>query len=82
MRNKTPKRRAKAKLREDRAEAIGPNDLRVTGFVHDQLALGTKLRLLTIVHTQSRYCLATDVRFRYRGEDVVRTLERNCRSAG
>ena len=27
LRNKTPKRRVKAKLREDRAEAVGPNDV-------------------------------------------------------
>ncbi len=27
LRNKTPKRRVKAKLREDRTEAIGPNDI-------------------------------------------------------
>jgi putative transposase len=27
LRNKTPKRRVKAKLREDRAEAVRPNDV-------------------------------------------------------
>ena len=27
LRNKTPKRREKAKLRKDRQEAIGPNDV-------------------------------------------------------
>ena len=27
LRNKTPKRRVKAKLRDDRAEAVGPNDV-------------------------------------------------------
>jgi putative transposase len=27
LRNKTPKRRVKAKLRENRAEAVGPNDV-------------------------------------------------------
>ena len=27
LRNKTPKRRAKAKLRDDRTEAVGPNDV-------------------------------------------------------
>ena len=66
----------KAKLRDDRAEAIGPNDVWAMDFVHDQLALGKKLRILTIVDTHSRYCPATEVRFQYRGEDVVQTLER------
>jgi putative transposase len=51
-------------------------------FVHDQLATGKKLRLLTIVDTHSRYSPATDARFTYRGEDVVQTLERVCGQIG
>ena len=51
-------------------------------FVHDQLALGNKLRILTIVDTHSRFCPAADPRFAYRGEDVVRTLERVCAQVG
>ena len=51
-------------------------------FVHDQLATGRKLRVLTIVDTHSRYAPATDPRFSYRGEDVVQTLERVCREVG
>jgi putative transposase len=75
LRNKHPKRRVKAKLREDRQDAVGPNDAWATDFVHDQLALGRKLRILTVVDTHSRFCPATDPRFSYRGEDVVQTLE-------
>jgi putative transposase len=82
LRNKHPKRRVKAKLREDRQAAVGPNDVWAMDFVHDQLATGTKLRILTIVDTHSRYCPATDARFTYRGEDVVQTLERICKSGG
>lgn len=51
-------------------------------FVHDQLATGRKLRILTIVDTFSRFSPATDPRFSYRGEDVVQTLERVCREFG
>lgn len=51
-------------------------------FVHDQLATGRKIRVLTIVYTFTRFSPAVDPRFSYRGEDVVRTLERICRSAG
>ena len=65
MRNKHPKRRVKAKLREDRQEAVGPNDVWAMDFVHDQLATGRKLRILTVVDTQSRYCPATDARFTF-----------------
>ena len=82
LRNKRPKRRVKAKLREDRQEAIGPNDVWAMDFVHDQLATGRKLRILTIVDTHSRYAPAIDPRFTYRGEDVVQTLERVCGQLG
>ena len=82
LRNRSPKRRVKAKLREDRQEAAGPNEVWAMDFVHDQLALGKKLRILTIVDTHSRYCPAADPRFAYRGEDVVQTLERVCARVG
>ncbi|CDX37965.1 transposase (fragment) [Mesorhizobium sp. ORS 3359] len=42
LRNKTPKRRVKAKLREGREEAVGPNDVWVMDFVHDELATDKK----------------------------------------
>ncbi|SMO90607.1 putative transposase [Paracoccus laeviglucosivorans] len=82
LRNNHPKRRVKAKLREDRREAAGPNEVWAMDFVHDQLALGKQLRILTIVDIHSRYCPAADPRFTYRGEDVVQTLERVCRQIG
>ncbi|SDH97137.1 putative transposase [Alloyangia pacifica] len=51
-------------------------------FVHDQLATGRKLRVLTVVDTFSRYVRVLDARFTYRGEDVVATLERVCKRTG
>lgn len=51
-------------------------------FVHDQLATGRKIRVLTMVDTFSRYSPALDARFSYRGEDVVVTLERVCSRLG
>ncbi len=82
LRNKIPKRRVKAKLREDRTNAIRVNETWAMDFVHDQLATGRKIRVLTIVDTFSRFSPAVDARFSYRGEDVVLTLERICRSVG
>lgn len=82
LRNKTPKRRVKAKLREQRIDARHSNQVWAMDFVHDQLATGRKLRILTIVDTHSRFAPATDPRFSYRGEDVVQTLERVCRQVG
>ena len=55
LRNKTPKRRVKAKLREDRAEARQINETWAMDFVHDQLVTGRKLRVLIIVDAFSRF---------------------------
>jgi hypothetical protein len=80
-RNKTPKRRVKAKLREDRTVALQVNETWAMDFVHDQLATGRKIRILTVVDTYSRFSPAVDPRFSYRGEDVL-TLERICGNVG
>ena len=82
LRNKTPKRRVKAKLRDDRVEAVSPNEAWAKDLVHDQLATGRKLRVLTVVDTFSRYVQVLDARYSYRGEDVVATLNRVCRTIG
>lgn len=82
LRNKHPKRRVKAKLREDRAEAVRPNDVWAMDFVHDQLATARRIRVLTVVDTFSRYSPVLDARFSYRGEDVVETLEQVCGNIG
>jgi putative transposase len=82
LRNKTPKRRVKAKLRDDRCAAIETNETWAMDFVHDQLATGRKIRVLTVVDTYSRFSPAVDPRFSYRGEDVVLTLERICKVVG
>src|ERR1700745_1431485 len=68
LRNKTPKRRVTAKLRDDRREATQPNETWAMDFVHDQLATGRKIRVLTVVDTFSRYAPVIDPRFTYRGE--------------
>ena len=79
LRNKTPKRRVKAKLRDDRTPATRSNETWAMDFVHDQLATGRKMRVLTVVDTFSRFSPAIDPRFSYRGADVVEVLERVCR---
>jgi putative transposase len=82
LRNKTPKRRVKAKLREDRRPPTRSNETWAMDFVHDQLATGRKLRVLTIVDTFSRYSPAAEPRFSFRGADVVEVLERIGREVG
>jgi putative transposase len=82
LRNKTPKRRVKAKLRDDRRAASTYSEIWAMDFVHDQLATGQKIRVLTVVDTFSRFSPVIDPRFSYRAEDVVATLERVCVATG
>jgi len=51
-------------------------------FVHDQLATGRKLRVLTIVDTFSRFSPTAEPRFSCSGADVVEVLERVCNEVG
>ena len=76
LRNKTPKRKVKAKLREDRQPASRPNDVWAMDFLHDQLFDGRKIRILAVIDTFSRFSPALDPRFAYRAADVVETLDR------
>lgn len=76
------RRRVKAKLRADRMEPTHSNHVWAMDFVHDQLANGRKIRVLTVVDTFSRFSPTVDARFNYKGEDVVQTLERVCREVG
>ena len=76
LRNKSPKRRVKAKLRDGRSPATEPNQVWAMDFVHDQLFDGRKIRVLTIVDAFTRFSPAIDVRRSYRGANVVETLER------
>ena len=82
LRNKTPKRRVKAKLREGRQSATRSNETWAMDFVHDQLATGRKLRVLTIVDIFSRFSPALEPRFSFHGADVVDVLERVGRELG
>ena len=79
---RTPKRRVMAKLRDDRRLATRSNETWAMDFVHDQLATGQKMRVLTIVDTFSRFSPALEPRFTFRGADVVEVLERVGRQVG
>ena len=76
MRRKPPRRRVQAKLREARVPARFQNDCWSMDFMADQTFDGRRLRVLTVVDHFSRVSPAMEVRRRYTGYDVVRTLER------
>lgn len=79
LRNKTPKRRVKAKLRDDRRPATRTNEIWAMDFVHDQRATGRKLRVLTIVDTFRRYVRGW-TSAPTAGTDIVEVLEQVARS--
>lgn len=82
LRNKSPKRKVKAKLREGREAPMARNDVWAMDFVHDQLFDATKVRVLTIMDTFTRFSPAIEARFNWRGTDVVDVLERVCKQLG
>jgi hypothetical protein len=54
MRLKPPRRRVMAKLRDDRSNATGPNQVWAMDWMHDELFDGLRLWVLTVVDTWSR----------------------------
>ena len=50
------------------------------GFVHDKLATGRKIRILTVVDTLSRFSPVIDPRFSYCGGGVVEALDNVCKA--
>lgn len=47
-------------------------------FLHDQLATGRKIRILTVVDTFTRFPPVIDPRFTYSSENVGEALDRAC----
>lgn len=68
------KRRKSAVARQARMQPRQANDAWSMDFVADQLADGTKIRLLTIIDIYSRESLAIVAGYRLRGDDVVAAL--------
>ncbi len=82
LRNKTPKRKVSAKLREDRSAPKAINDIWAMDFMADQLFNGQRLRILTIVDAFGKLCPAIGVGYRYRATDVVDTLDQAVKEYG
>jgi putative transposase len=78
LRNKVPKRRVKAELRDDRRAAVKADETWAMDFVHDQLATGRRLRVLTVVDTFTRYAPAIVPRFSFKAADMVAVLDDVC----
>ena len=69
---KRPSVRVKAKQREDRRAALRTNEIWAMDFVHDQLATGTKPRVLTIASVGAALVLSRRRRRRGAGKNRAR----------
>ncbi len=74
LKRKRPKRRRAAIVRRQAGEVSKPNERWAMDFMHDSLADGTKMRVLTVIDLFTRECLALEARERFRGTDVATVL--------
>ncbi len=75
MRLKPPRRRVMAKLRSDRSDATGPNQVWAMDWMFDETFDGRRLWVLTIVDTWSRVCPAMRVCRSATAMEVIAALE-------
>jgi putative transposase len=74
IRTKVPRRRRAAVVRETQPLPTKPNQSWAMDFMHDVLADGRKIRLLTIVDVFSRESVALEVDFGFKSPQVVDVL--------
>lgn len=74
LKRKRPKRRKSAIPREVRPPVAQANERWAMDFVHDVLAGGRTIRILTVVDVYSRECVALVPQISFRAEDVCRIL--------
>ena len=95
LRKKAPKRRVRAKLMDGRAAVSRVKDVwampwlwhdaphhATPALVHDQLATGSKLRILTVIDPFSRFSPSVVPRFSFRAPDVINVRENACAEVG
>ena len=69
-----PRRAKRATVRVLRPEAHAANERWAMDFIHDRLASGDAIRILSVVDVFTRECVALVPQQRFRGDDVVRCL--------
>lgn len=75
IRRRRPKRRRSAARRVDQPRPQAPNEIWAMDFMHDALADGRTMRVLTVVDTYTRECVALEAGKSFSGADVGRILE-------
>jgi len=75
LRRRRPRRRRSAVPRDPRLVATQANEIWAMDFMHDALADGRLVRVLTLIDTHTRECLALCAQPRFTGEAVVGVLQ-------
>ena len=75
-------RRKSVAARPAHAPTTGPNQRWAMDVVHDVLASGEKVRVLTVIDLHRRECVALTARHRFGGEDVADVLGAAARERG
>ena len=76
LRSKKPKRRRAVQARQERPAARLPNERWSMDFMSDALADGRKLRVLTVLDTCTRECVALEAAASFTGQRVAEVLTR------
>ena len=76
LKRKRPKRWRSAVARQGQPEVHSPNQRWAMDFMHDRLADGRLLRVLTVIDVFTREALAVEARPSFRGHDVAGVLSR------
>lgn len=74
LRKKRPKRRRSAARRVERPQPAAPNEIWAMDFMHDTLADGKTVRVLTVIDTHTRECVALEAGSSFSGAEVGRIL--------
>ena len=75
LKRRRPKRHRSAAARIQRPGPAHPNQSWAMDFIHDTLADGRKIRILTAIDVFSRECVALEPAATFRGGDVVGILD-------
>lgn len=76
IKEQNPKRRVKAKARENKVVAVNKNDCWSMDFMSDNLFTGERIRVLTVVDNFTKISPVIDVKSSYKGIDVVNSLRK------
>lgn len=76
LKGRRPKRHRSATTWQERPAAGNPNERWCMDFMGDTLADGRRLRVLTVLETCTRECLALEVGSTFRGSEVAAILTR------